>query len=157
MLNRMGLFSSRARRNASSPQGYQSTGLWACCNRYGLVSLLSLLVCLYFPCVFMSDISFSLLACSRLRRSPCRVCFVERCAKRIFPQNKPLFNKRLRCMDTRQAAEHQTSSLFTEEYVVQKDARSESSCTTYSIPRAAPPRENPESPAPLFVALYDMK
>src|SRR5207237_6729002 len=29
----------RARANASSPHGYQSTGLWACCSRYGLVSL----------------------------------------------------------------------------------------------------------------------
>ena len=30
--------SPRARANASSPHGYQSTGLWACCSRYGLVS-----------------------------------------------------------------------------------------------------------------------
>src|SRR5262245_19017076 len=27
--------------NASGPQGNQSTGLWACCNRYGLDSLAS--------------------------------------------------------------------------------------------------------------------
>src|SRR5215813_4943530 len=32
--------------NASSPQGYQFTGLCACWSRYGLLSLLSLLVCL---------------------------------------------------------------------------------------------------------------
>ncbi len=32
----MGLSSSRARRNASSPQGYHSTGLSACMRRYGL-------------------------------------------------------------------------------------------------------------------------
>src|SRR5258705_11490436 len=34
----MGLSSLRARAKASSPQGYQSTGLCACCSRYGLVS-----------------------------------------------------------------------------------------------------------------------
>src|SRR6187551_1432027 len=34
----MGRSSSRARASASGPHGYQSTGLWACCNRYGLVS-----------------------------------------------------------------------------------------------------------------------
>src|SRR5688572_17842640 len=34
----IGLFSARARANASSPHGYQSTGLCACCSRYGLVS-----------------------------------------------------------------------------------------------------------------------
>ena len=30
--------SARARASASSPHGYQSTGLWACWRRYGLVS-----------------------------------------------------------------------------------------------------------------------
>src|SRR5919201_3297587 len=34
----MGLSSSRARASASSPHAYQSTGLSACCRRYGLVS-----------------------------------------------------------------------------------------------------------------------
>src|SRR5690349_1150341 len=38
MLSRIGLFSRRARASASSPHGYQSTGLCACCSRYGLVS-----------------------------------------------------------------------------------------------------------------------
>ena len=33
MLSKIGLFSARARRSASAPQGYQSTGLWACCSR----------------------------------------------------------------------------------------------------------------------------
>src|SRR5881397_2862066 len=33
-----GLSSVRARTKASSPHGYQSTGLWACWSRYGLVS-----------------------------------------------------------------------------------------------------------------------
>src|SRR5918998_1491566 len=33
-----GLSSAAARANASSPQGYQSTGLSACWRRYGLVS-----------------------------------------------------------------------------------------------------------------------
>ncbi len=34
----MGLSSSRRRANAASPHGYQSTGLLACCSRYGLLS-----------------------------------------------------------------------------------------------------------------------
>src|SRR5215470_4540109 len=34
----MGLSSARAFAKASSPHGYQSTGLCACCSRYGLVS-----------------------------------------------------------------------------------------------------------------------
>src|SRR5215468_1818771 len=38
MLSRIGLFSLLARSSASLPQGYQSTGLFACCKRYGLVS-----------------------------------------------------------------------------------------------------------------------
>ncbi len=33
-----GRSSSRARRSASGPQGSQSTGLSACCRRYGEVS-----------------------------------------------------------------------------------------------------------------------
>jgi len=33
----MGLSSALAFANASSPHGYQSTGLWACCNKYGEV------------------------------------------------------------------------------------------------------------------------
>src|SRR5581483_2847895 len=37
-LNSTGLFSACARANASSPHGYQSTGLSLCCRRYGLVS-----------------------------------------------------------------------------------------------------------------------
>src|ERR1041384_5749372 len=46
MLNRIGLCSTRAFVKASSPHGYQSTGLCACCKRYGLVSCCSRLVCL---------------------------------------------------------------------------------------------------------------
>src|SRR5262249_49842299 len=38
MLSKIGRSSRRARSSASLPQGYQSTGLWACCSRYGLVS-----------------------------------------------------------------------------------------------------------------------
>lgn len=34
----MGLSSAFALRNASCPQGIQSTGFWACCSRYGDVS-----------------------------------------------------------------------------------------------------------------------
>src|SRR5436305_4949740 len=37
-LNSTGLSSVLARSNASSPHGYQSTGLSLCCRRYGLVS-----------------------------------------------------------------------------------------------------------------------
>src|SRR5215216_5598726 len=35
---KMSFFSLRARSNASGPHGYQSTGLYACWSRYGLVS-----------------------------------------------------------------------------------------------------------------------
>src|SRR6266567_8123015 len=45
-LSRIGLSSCCAFCSASSLHGYQSTGLWACCRRYGLVSLMSRLVCL---------------------------------------------------------------------------------------------------------------
>src|SRR3972149_6353272 len=38
MDRKIGRSSSRARASASGPQGYQSTGLWACWRRYGLVS-----------------------------------------------------------------------------------------------------------------------
>src|SRR5690606_1068574 len=38
MLRKMGTSRSFATRNASSPHGYQSTGLSLCCSRYGLVS-----------------------------------------------------------------------------------------------------------------------
>src|SRR6266404_6854538 len=38
METRIGLPSERALAKASSPHGYQSTGLWACWSRYGLVS-----------------------------------------------------------------------------------------------------------------------
>src|SRR6185436_3007557 len=38
MESRIGRSSVRARESASSPQGYQSTGLCACCSRYGLSS-----------------------------------------------------------------------------------------------------------------------
>src|SRR3954470_12468555 len=39
MLRRIGLFSRFDRSSASGPHGYQSTGLFACWRRYGLVSL----------------------------------------------------------------------------------------------------------------------
>src|SRR5438445_13369023 len=41
----MSFFSFFALANASGPQGYQSTGLWACCRRYGLVCWARRLVC----------------------------------------------------------------------------------------------------------------
>src|SRR5215218_5990882 len=47
--SRTGLSSSRALFNASSPQGYQSTGLSLCWSRYGLVSFASLLAILSLP------------------------------------------------------------------------------------------------------------
>src|ERR1041384_936585 len=40
MLSRIGRSSRLARSSASSPHAYQSTGLCACCKRYGLVSLM---------------------------------------------------------------------------------------------------------------------
>src|SRR3954469_11817121 len=42
---KIGRSSARARSNASGPHGYQSTGLCACCNRYGEVSWIRRLVC----------------------------------------------------------------------------------------------------------------
>src|SRR3989442_3866294 len=45
----MSFFSFLALANASGPQGYQSTGLWACCRRYGLVCWASRLVCFGLP------------------------------------------------------------------------------------------------------------
>src|SRR5258707_15544922 len=47
MDRRMGLFCCLAASKAWSPQGYQSTGLSACCNRYGLVSAARRLRCMY--------------------------------------------------------------------------------------------------------------
>lgn len=43
MERKMGLFSFLAFSKASGPHAYQSTGLCACCNRYGLFSCMSLL------------------------------------------------------------------------------------------------------------------
>jgi hypothetical protein len=40
MERKTGLSSSAAFLKASSPHGYQSTGLYACCCRYGLFSLM---------------------------------------------------------------------------------------------------------------------
>jgi hypothetical protein len=42
MLKKTGLSSLRAFSKASAPHGYQSTGLWACCKRYGDFSWISL-------------------------------------------------------------------------------------------------------------------
>ena len=42
----MGRSAARAAASASSPQGYQSTGLWACWRKYGLDSAARRLVCL---------------------------------------------------------------------------------------------------------------
>src|SRR5579862_690343 len=41
METKTGLFSARAFSNAASPHGSQSTGLNACCRRYGLFSEMS--------------------------------------------------------------------------------------------------------------------
>src|ERR1044072_8256974 len=50
MLSRIGFRSVLARVSASSPHGYQSTGLFACCSRYGLVSLAKRLgICATYP------------------------------------------------------------------------------------------------------------
>ncbi len=53
MERKMGLFSERAFSNASSPHGYQSTGLCACWRRYGL----------FWPARRFIDIPFSLEFC----------------------------------------------------------------------------------------------
>src|SRR5579859_5011710 len=45
MLRKIGLFSLRAFANASSPHGYQSTGLCWCCRRYGDFSFARRFVC----------------------------------------------------------------------------------------------------------------
>src|SRR5215510_6947836 len=45
MESKRGLFSARAFSNASGPHGNQSTGLWACWSKYGLVSWMRRLVC----------------------------------------------------------------------------------------------------------------
>ncbi len=42
MLNKIGLFEDLESSKASSVQGCQSTGLLACCSKYGLVSLINL-------------------------------------------------------------------------------------------------------------------
>jgi len=58
MERKIGLFSRFAVANASLSQGFQSTGLWACCRRYGLFSWMSRFVCLNSPVlcfVSMSD------------------------------------------------------------------------------------------------------
>src|ERR1700688_3285396 len=47
MDRRMGLLPCWAARRASPPHGYQSTGLSACCLRYGLVSAARRLRCMY--------------------------------------------------------------------------------------------------------------
>src|SRR6266705_467150 len=52
-LSRMGLSSCCAFCRASSPQEYQYKGLCACCNKYGLVSLMSRLLCLYWDVEFV--------------------------------------------------------------------------------------------------------
>src|SRR4051812_8008156 len=48
MERKIGLSSARARANASSPHGYQSTGLCACWSRYGDFSAASRFVCAMF-------------------------------------------------------------------------------------------------------------
>src|SRR6185437_13646964 len=53
----MGLSSLSARAKASSPHGYQSTGLCACWRRYGLVSAISRLVYFGLPSGFRCRIS----------------------------------------------------------------------------------------------------
>src|SRR5207253_9695147 len=47
----------RALANASSPHGYQSTGLWACSSRYGLFSCMRWLVYLNFDGAFFVPVA----------------------------------------------------------------------------------------------------
>ncbi len=67
MDKKIGLASVFAFIKASSPQGYQSTGLWACCSKYGDFSLLRRLAVLtgVFK-VYPSAISFVLQLVSTL-------------------------------------------------------------------------------------------
>src|ERR687887_311204 len=53
MKSKRGLFSARAFSNAAGPHGNQSTGLWACWSKYGLVSWMRRLVC----CSLMLNLS----------------------------------------------------------------------------------------------------
>src|SRR6185369_15953274 len=52
MERKIGLLRFFASSNASSPQGRQSTGLWACWRRYGLFSWLIRFVCMGFAFPF---------------------------------------------------------------------------------------------------------
>src|SRR5712692_9357324 len=65
MERKIGLSSRRAFSNASSPHGYQSTGLWACCNKYGLFSLIKRLV--YCPSRVTEVLSFFCCAWFRIK------------------------------------------------------------------------------------------
>src|SRR6266851_3260100 len=56
MERKIGLSSRRALSKASSPHGYQSTGLWACWSKYGLFSLIKRLV--YCPSCVIPAFSF---------------------------------------------------------------------------------------------------
>ena len=76
----MGLSSARALSRASSPHGYQSTGLSLCCNRYGLVSCAKrfVMISLSLPrSVFAADF-LERITSARLRRAlascTCRLC-----------------------------------------------------------------------------------
>src|SRR5438477_137434 len=62
MLRRIGLSPCRAFASASGPQGYQSTGLWACGRREGLVPWTSRVVGAGTPRCF---------SCAPPRLSPC--------------------------------------------------------------------------------------
>src|SRR5438094_5854179 len=53
MESKRGLFSARAFSNAAGPHVNQSTGLWACWSKYGLVSWIRRLVC----CSLMINLS----------------------------------------------------------------------------------------------------
>src|SRR6266446_7399348 len=74
-----GLFSARAFSNASGPHENQSTGLWACWSKYGLVSWMRRLVC----CPLMINLSALQSLCafsegSRLVADP--MCVHKYCA-----------------------------------------------------------------------------
>ena len=88
----MGFSSFLATSKASSPQGYQSTGLWACCKRYGDFSLMSRLVnlCSFFPSITFDSLVLSS-ACT-LKHKSAFIKGVE--LGKLYPLNHILFSAR---------------------------------------------------------------
>src|SRR6266852_9786079 len=76
-----GLFSARAFSNASGPHENQSTGLWACWSKYGLVSWMRRLVC----CPLMITLSAPQSLCAFAEGSRLVHCRVDVGLYLLFP------------------------------------------------------------------------